>query len=125
MRDLYWKDNVDDLRKKAVEVTAPSAASSSVSARQAAAILSGICALIARRWTVDEMQRTCAALARQEPFAFGRLPAEPNGLVSEPMALLASVARAVLPLAGATNLRAALSFWATEEDPAVWNQVAA
>lgn len=123
MRQLYWKDSIDDLREQASAVLGTP--TGTVSARQAAAVLSGICALISRRWTIDEMQRTCAALARLTPLDFGRLPTQDNGLVSEPMALLATVARSLRPLTGEANLRAALSFWATEDDPAVWNQIAA
>lgn len=126
MRSTHWKHAIDDLRGHAAAVVVPPTADeSTVSARQAAAILSGICGLIARRWDVETMQRTCAEMARLEPIDFGRLPTQTDGTVAEPMALLASVARSVRSIAGEGNLRAALSFWATEDDPAVWNQIAA
>ena len=60
-----------------------------------------------------------------EDLDFGRLPTGVNGIVSEPVALIASVARPLRNLCGENNLRAALSFWATEDDPGVWNQIAA
>lgn len=124
MRDLYWKNDIDDLRGQAAAVMAQSD-DQSVSARQAAAILSGVCGLVARRTSVDEMQRTCAQLARMAPLCFGRLPTDHTGRVTEAMALVAATARAILPLAGESNLKAALAFWASEDDPAVWNQIAA
>lgn len=125
MQNLHWKQSIDDLRGHAAEViAAPAAGESIVSARQAAAILSGICGLVARRHGVDVMQQACAELARLAPMDFGNLPAGYNGAVPEQVSLIASVARSIRPLAGENNLRAALSFWATEEDPAVWNLIA-
>lgn len=123
MTPHHWKTSIDDLRAQASAVMGTP--TGTVSARQAAAILAGICSLIARRWSQDEMQRTCAELARLEKLDFGVLPAGVDGKISEPMSLLAVVARSIRPLAGEANLRAALSFWATEDDPAVWNQIAA
>lgn len=126
-RTTYWKDDIDDLRDRAQSVTTEPTDQVSMSARTAAACLSGIVGLIARRWTIDVMQRTCAELARHQiawESSLGRLPVV-NGIVSEPMQLVAVVARSILPLAGVANLRAALSFWASEDDPAVWNTVAA
>lgn len=125
MRDLYWKHTRDDLKERAAAVLAAPADGAVVSARQAAAILSGVCGLVSRRWNVDTMQRACAELARLEPLNFGCLPTGHDGRVSEATTLIAVVARSVRPLAGEANLRAALSFWACEDDPAVWNQIAA
>lgn len=125
MQDVPWKHSIDDLRTRAAAVTASNDAGETVSARQAAAILSGICGLVTRRWGLDVMQRACADLARLEPMDFSLLPTGHNGAVLEQLSLIASVARSIRPLAGEGNLRAALSFWATEEDPAVWNQIAA
>lgn len=121
---VYWRDSIDDLRNRAQMVAAPS--SQSLSARTAARCLSGVVSVMTRRWSVDLMQRTCAELVRHdEAWAtqLGRLPHE-NGLVSEAMQLLAAIARGILPLAGEDNLRAALSFWATETDPRVWLSIA-
>lgn len=124
--NLFWKDDIDDLRSRAESVVRASSSEAPISARTAARCLSGICGLISRRWTVDEMQRTCAQLARYEhawTTALGRLP-HTNGFISEPTQLVACVARGLIPLAGAEGVRAALSFWASETDPAVWQAVA-
>lgn len=123
---LYWKDKIDDLRERAGAVAA-APVDAKMSARTAAACLSGIVSLISRRWTTDVMQRTCAEIVRHEATwssSFGMLP-QVNGSVSEPVQLLAVVARSLLPIAGADNLRAALSFWASEDDPAAWLAVVA
>jgi hypothetical protein len=53
------------------------------------------------------------------------LPAQYDGRVSEPIQLIAVVARSLLPIAGAENVRAALAFWASEDDPAIWQRIAA
>ena len=124
--NLYWKDKVDDLRTRAESVICASSEAPTMSARTAARCLSGICGLISRRWTVDDMQRTCAELARHErawSTSFGDLPHK-NGVVCEATQLLSCVARGLLPLAGVDGVRAALSFWAVETDPAVWQSVA-
>lgn len=129
MTALYWKDQIADLKDRAALVMAqPASLPGLMTARTAAAVLSGICGLIGRRWTVDEMQKTCAELVRYEPAwatSFGRLPADRAGVVSEPTQLLAVVARSILPLSGPDHLRAALAFWASEDDPATWNQIVA
>ena len=125
--ETYWKDKIDDLRNRALSVTSAPVETGIMSARTAAACLSGIVGLVARRWTTDEMQRTCAELARFEPAwtsSLGRLP-HTNGLVSEQTTLVAVVGRSLFPLAGADNLRAALAFWASEDDPAAWQSIAA
>ena len=127
-QNIYWKDDIADLRGRAADVLlSDPSANTQMSARTAAACLSGIVGLVARRWTIDVMQRTCADLARSEmswASSLGRLP-HVNGRVSEPTQLVAVVARSILPLAGVDHLRAALAFWASEDDPAVWNAVAA
>lgn len=124
----HWKTDIEDLRGQARAVlTAPPSSSGAMSARTAAACLSGIVGMVSRRWSVDIMQRVCADLARHvvAQGGFGQLPAGHDGVVSEPIQLIAVVSRSLLVLAGAENLRAALAFWASEDDPAVWNQVAA
>jgi len=124
----YWKDDIDDLKSRALPVLEQTSdAPARMSARQAAAVLSGIVGHIARTRTLDHAQRACAELVRFEPVwatSFGRLPHR-NGYISEDVALVATVARSLLPLAGVDALRAALSFWATEDDPAAWQRVAA
>jgi len=122
----YWKDKIDDLRDLASCVLVASDTQEKLSARTAARCLMGVVSLVARRWTMDEMQRTCAELVRSEKVwetSFGLLPLEPNGIPSERTQLIAVVARSLLPLAGPENVRAALSFWATETDPGVWTSL--
>ena len=123
----YWKDDIADLKTHATAVLERTGADR-VSARAAAACLQGIVGLVARRWTLDVAQRTCAELVRYQPAwstsFLGELPHQ-NGYVNEQTQLIATVARSLLPLAGADNLRAALSFWASEDDPSVWQSLSA
>lgn len=124
----HWKHDIEDLRSRAQAVMTAVPESGSMSARTAAAVLAGVASFISRKWTVELMQRTCADLVRYDDAwrtSFGILPAGVDGFVTEATQLVAVVARGLLPLAGAENLRAALAFWASEDDPAVWNQVAA
>lgn len=118
------KHPMNDLRERAAAVTSPTD-DGIVSARQAAAILSGICRLVAMRFGVDAMQCACADLAQLTPMDFSLLPTAYDGRMPEQLSLIASVARSVRQIAGEETLRAALSFWATENDPAVLSQIAA
>lgn len=122
----YWKSEINDLRSRAEAVmTSPTTVGESMTARTAARVLHGIMSLVARRWSVDEMQRTCAVLVRHNDAwttRFGLLPHD-GGAVSEPTQLIAVVCRGLVPLAGSDNLRSALSFWATESDPGVWSEL--
>lgn len=123
----HWKNNAGDLRDRAHRVTTMAASSSyPTSARQAAKVLLGIVRHVAATWSKDIMQRACAALARHEAswasVPLAKLPLE-NGAVPEPLKLIALVARGLLPMAGADNVRDALSFWAIEDDPATWTSV--
>lgn len=125
--NAYWKDKIDDLRELALDVRSDGTAEK-ISARTAARCLMGVVSLVTRRWTLDEMQRTCAELVRSSDVwasSFARLPLQVNGSPSEQIMLIAVVARSLLPLAGVKNLKAALSFWATENDPNAWNSLAA
>jgi hypothetical protein len=123
----HWKTDIDDLRGQAQSVlTAPATGSGTVSARTAAACMAGIVSLVSRRFSVDVMQRACADLVRHAGWDTNlQTLAGHDGVVTEPLQLIAVVARSLLPLAGPDNLRAALAFWASEDDPAVWNRVAA
>jgi len=122
VRTTYWRDDITDLHARASAVVAAPAAVERMSARTAARCLSGIVGLIARRWTADEMQYVCAELVRYDRAWLTSLSVLPSshGRVSEPMQLLAVVARGLLPIAGVENLRAAVSYWASETDPAQW-----
>jgi hypothetical protein len=97
-----------------------------MSARTAAQALFGAVGLASARHGVDAMQKACADLVRSEAAwatKFGTLPRDHTGRVSEELSLIACMARGLLPLAGADRLRAALAFWATEDDPAMWRQM--
>lgn len=121
-----WKSGIGDLRARAAAV-ATSCADARMSARAAARCLSGVVGLVVTRWSVDVMQRACADLVRCQASwdtSFGTLPRYKEG-VPEPIQLIAVVARGILPIAGIENMRAALSFWATEDDPAQWQAVVA
>ena len=122
---MHWKDHIDDLRTRAESVRVATGPAS-MSPRTAAACLAGICGHISRKHSVDEMQRACAELVRFEKAwatSFGQLP-HTDGRVSEATQLLACVARGLIPVAGASAVRDALSFWAVETDPAEWQAVA-
>lgn len=122
----HWKTDITDLRNRALACFEPRMAER-MSARAAAACLSGIVGHVVRKISLDVAQQTCAELARDERTwrtSFGVLPHD-NGYVSEATQLVATVARSLLPIAGADNLRAALSFWACEDDPRIWQSVAA
>jgi hypothetical protein len=122
---LYWKDDVSDLKARALPVL-EQPVGERMSARAAAQVLSGIFGHVSRKWTVDVAQKACADLVRCEPAwasSFGRLP-NVNGYVRDEIALIATVARALLPLTGADHLRAALAFWAYEDDPSAWQRIA-
>ena len=130
MMAAHWRHDLSDLRSRAsLVMTAPDHTGvGKLSARTAAAVLAGIVGLVSRKWSTDVMQETCAELVRHDAAwitSFGSLPPGVDGSVTEATQLVAVVARGLLPLAGAENLRAALAFWASENDPAVWNQIAA
>jgi len=134
MMATHWKHDITDLRSRAAAVMtcAESAVSilgaGAMSARTAAAVLAGIVGLVSRKWSTDVMQESCAGLVRHDAAwaqSFVELPAGIDGRVTEATQLIGCVARSLLPIAGAENLRAALAFWASESDPAVWNEIAA
>lgn len=122
-----YNPEISDLRELALAVMHPDA-STSMSARTAARCLSGVIALVAREHGTVAMQRACAKLVRFSDAwrsSFGKLPvafADPEA-VDEAIEMIAVIARGILPVAGAANMRAALSFWASESDPAVWTSV--
>jgi hypothetical protein len=98
-----------------------------LSARTAAQCLSGVVGLVAQRFGIRAMQDACAELVRYDAAwdtDLGKLPRDYTGAVGEALELVATVARGVLPLSGATALREALAYWATESDPAAWMSLA-
>lgn len=124
---MHWKADLGDLRSRAELVVRAGVESPAISARAAAKCLMGICSLVSRRFSVETMQRTCALLARDDRAWASGLAVLPftNGRVAEATQLIACVAHGLIPLAGADGVRAALSFWAVEDNPAVWQDVAA
>lgn len=125
---IYWKDKIDDLRGLAMDVMAAPASHEKISARAAARCFHGIVSHVSRKFGQDTMQRACAELVRHADAwssSFARLPDNGTGFVAEPVMLLAVVARGLLEVAGPAHLRAALSFWATEDDPVAWSRVLA
>lgn len=117
----YWKADINDLRARAADVATPPVTGDEMSARNAARVLHGVISEVARRWSVDTMQRACAELVRNELVwrSFDALPKD----ASQPMQVIAVVCRSILPLAGAGNLRAALSYWAVESDVSEWSKL--
>jgi len=124
---IHWKTEISDLRDRARAVVEAPSEITRMSARAAARCLSGVVGLVARQWSVDVMQRACADLVRCDAAwqtQFGTLPRE-NGRIPPAIEMIAVVARGILPLTGAESMRAALAFWASEDDPAAWQTVTA
>lgn len=120
----HWKNEVADLRCRAADVT--SGADSRMSARTVARCLYGVISHVERMSSKDTMQRACAELVRCDAAWATRFRMLPRGLVGDveqAVQLIVVVARGMLEVAGVDAMRAALSFWATEEDPAVWQDV--
>lgn len=122
----HWKTQAADLHRLAQSVHDVPVGTERMSARTCARCLSGIVSLVSRRWSVDLMQATCAELVRHDD-AWGTtmvsLPVGERGESTEATQLIAVVARALIPVAGAANVRAALSFWATEDSPTAWTAI--
>lgn len=126
MHHVPYNPEISDLRERALSVMRPDVVASTMSARTAARCLSGVVGLAARRYSVSAMQRACGDLARFDAaWSHSQLPAGPDGRVSELVEMIAVVARGILPLCGVDAMRAALAFWASESDPAVWTSVVA
>ncbi len=123
---MMTTDEIADLRARAHAVRV-SPTSARVSPRAAAACLSGVVRLIASSAGVDVMRHACAALVRHTPAwetSLRLLPDKGTGTnVSSAIEMIAVVARGILPLCGVDGMKAALSFWACETDPAEWRAV--
>ncbi len=122
----HWKTDIDDLRARAALVMDGSDPAELMTARTAARCLSGVMGLVGQQFGLETMRRTCADLVRFEmawATKLGWLPLV-NGSPTKATQYIAIIARGVMPLCGVVNMRAALSFWATETDPAVWVGVA-
>lgn len=121
---MTTKETVD-MQALAQTVIAP-AAPQSLSARTAARCLMGVVRMISLTYGDAVMRSTCSDLVQHAPAWDSSLARLPNtdGKVTDAMTMLAVISRGLLPLTGAANLRAALSFWAVEEDPRIWQSVA-
>jgi len=123
----HWKVDMDDLRARALDVAvSPSLRRGRISALEAAHCLAGVMSWVHRGSGLDAMQRAAAELVRHEAAwgsKFSRLPTLADGTVDRDVALIAVLCRGLIELAGADHLRAALSFWAVEQDPAEWAKV--
>ena len=127
MTTAPWKSEIADIRRLA-RLVSDTSADQQMSARGAACCLYGAVSLVASRHGVDAMQRSCADIVRCDAAwasNFGTLPRAMDGSVPETIRMIATLARGVLPMAGVARTRAALAFWAVEDDPAVWQLVAA
>lgn len=115
-----------DLRTLALDVaTSPNVRAGQLSAAEVAACLAGVVSYIQNNLSMQEARTACAELVRHAPAwgsKFGSLPLA-GGYVSEPVLLLAVACRGLLEVAQVVTLRAALSFWATETDPAAWQRL--
>lgn len=121
----HWKTEISDLRSRAAEVTTVGV-ETPMSARTAARCLSGVIGHVVNMAGRDTMQLACAELVRFDQVwktNFRMLPRVIGGDLAQAIELIAVVSRGILALSGGESLRAALSFWATEEDPAVWQRV--
>ena len=89
-----------------------------LSARGAAAALRGAVRLAAARHGAEVMQRACAKLALLEAW--------PDSIAADgAIAVILAAAEGLALVAGRENTRAALAFWASETDVAVWCAVSA
>lgn len=126
MQTSSWRTNIEDLRARARDVAMPTNRQA-IEARTIAQCMSGVIGLATRRFTLEVTQAACAELARNArawETRLGDLPRGIDGRVTPAVELIAAAARGFYPLAGSDALRAALSFWAAESDPAVWMSLA-
>lgn len=127
--DAHWKTQIADLQTRALAVKQGTCAP--ITARSAASCLFGIVSFLSGRYGTDAVQRACADLARCDlawarrsaALPLGALPRGHDGAVPELITAIAACARGILPLAGVDNVRAAVAFWASEDDRTVWQSV--
>jgi len=118
--------DLEDLRHRAAPVTEPCPKRQRLDARGAASALSGVVRLVSIQHGHAAMQRACAKLAQwSELPELGRSWCTAKIASDQAVAVLAAVADGVAVVAGYSNTRAALAFWACETDPAVWRDIAA
>lgn len=109
----------------------PTPARATLTARMAARILTGVAAVLsrARRGGQESMRAAFYALAAHAPAWSSESPLHAlptvDGYADPDVVLIAAVASGMVPDFGLHNVRAAVAFWATETDPAIWQHVAA
>lgn len=123
-------DQMDSLTAMGGDVMASFASPPIVrTARDAARALVGVAGWVSRKTSLVAMRNAMAALALYEPAwaPSSTLRALPvvNGYCDDHVVLIASVASTLVPFFGGKALRAAMAFWATEDDTAVWQAIAA
>lgn len=125
---FHKDDERDDLLALASDVTSSTLSTFSLTARDAARALVGVVGWATRSVGIDGMQERMALLVRhKDAWSSGLrdLPTGYDGRVDEHIVMIAVFASGLMPLMGVGNLRAAMAFWATERDAAIWQQVAA
>lgn len=124
---------MEELVALAIEVSAsaPAPARATLTARQAARVLTGVAGWLSHghggaagmRETFAELASHADSWLPERPFR--SLPLRYDGKVSAELALLASVCSGMVADFGLRALRSAVAFWATETDPQIWRDVAA
>lgn len=125
-----WKADIpDEVRNLAQQVIAALATAPppTLSARGAAICMMGVFRLAVSTYGIEDAQRACVDLVRHRAAwasRFGNLPRGGDGSVPTPVAMLAIGVRGIMAIAGPDNLRAAMAFWACEEDTAALQRLA-
>jgi hypothetical protein len=73
------------------------------------------------------MQRACAVLALDERVwssCLAVIPREEDGTIDPAIEMFVVIGRGVMGAASLDTLSSALSFWASESDPTVWQEIA-
>lgn len=117
---MLTSHDLKELRKRAAPVNQPGP-QQRIGPRGAASALSGVVRLVAVHVGQDVMHRACAKLARSR-VGWGDTTGDDRLDVA--ISMLVAAAEGVALVAGYDNVLAALAFWATETDPAVWRDVA-
>lgn len=119
----YWKNDLDDLRARAADIeTSPAVRRDLVSPRECARVMLGVVSYVQRAYSLEEMQASCADLARDDrawKSSLRDLPSE-GGIVKQSTFLIAVTCAGLLGIANEAAIRSALAFWATETDPSTW-----
>lgn len=127
--DMTWTEHLTLLRSNAHSVLTNERPATGLAPREVARILAGVTGTIVRRHGVAAMQQACALLVldtKAIPSGLTILPRDNvAGRVDPSVAMVAMVARGLLGASSPVAVRAALSFWASESDPGVWQTVVA